>query len=298
MKTNEQPLSVLYASITGGARLPRYSGRTDALYAVDRCERRIRRAVERHGGALIERANGEVMAFFNDGADALQSAIDLQHRVADLPAYAGVPMAVRVGICSGHQSTEARYFPEEGANPAASLAEIADPAHILLSIPRREKSFPWSQLAAASVPDLALNCGKRALGIFQVDWQKHDPLVLKTALVQLGNAGAQLRVRYKGRDLVLDSSRPGLTIGRQIGCDLTLRNTLCSRLHGTIERRLDRFVYVDRSTNGTYVTLEDQIEFFVRKKELLLFGHGQLSLGAPSSTKGVEIVYFQGSSFA
>jgi hypothetical protein len=68
-------------------------------------------------------------------------------------------------------------------------------------------------------------------------------------------------------------------------------------MHGTIERRLDRFVFVDQSTNGTFVTLEDQIEFFVHRKELVLFGHGQLSLGTPSSASGAELVQFQTTGF-
>lgn len=294
---DERSLSVLCADVAGGSRLSRDAEGSDALYALGCCERRIRRAVEKHGGNLVDRAGGKMMAYFSDSVGALQSAIEMQRRVADLPPYGGLPLAVRVGICSGHQGKEARYFPSEGANPAASLSEIASPAHILLSIPKRVKLFPWSQLAPDSVPGLALSCGNRQLGVFHVAWQGHSPEALQMALAQLGNGIDQLTVSHNGVDMLLDGNRPALTIGRQLDCDVVLRDTRSSRVHGTIERRLDRFVFVDRSTNGTFVTLEDQIEFFVHRKELVLFGHGQLSLGAPSSAKGVELLRFQTSSF-
>ncbi len=96
---------------------------------------------------------------------------------------------------------------------------------------------------------------------------------------------------------MFDSTQPVVRISRHSTCEIVLRSTNSSRVHGTIERRLDRFVFVDRSANGTFVMLEDQIEFFVHHKELLLFGHGQLSLGTPSTIKGAELVRFQTSSF-
>jgi hypothetical protein len=296
-ENDERSLSVLCADVTGRARLPRYLDRPDALYAIERCERRIRRSVENFGGQLVDQPGGKVMAFFTDSVDALQSAIELQQRVSDLPHYAGAPLAVHVGICTGHQAKEEHFFSGESTNPAANLADIADPEHILLSVPKRVKLFPWSQLTSENSPHLAINCGKRQLGVIQVAWQEPDPVALKKALAQLETGVDQLFLRYNDQEFVLDGNRQAFKIGRQLDCDLVLNSTSSSRVHGTIERRLDRFVYVDRSANGTFVTLEDQIEFFVRHKELLLFGHGQLSLGTPSWVKGAELVRFQTSSF-
>lgn len=296
---NEHTLSVLCADVAGGDDgLFRYLDRREALYAVGRYENRIRRSVEGNGGRLVGHAGSKTMAFFGNNVAALQSAIEIQHRVSDLPPSSGVPLAVRVGVCTGHQSQEARYFPSEGANPAVSLSGASEPGQILLSIPKRMKLSPWLPLAAASVPDLALNCGSRRLGVFQVAWRGRAPIALKIALSQLANGVDRLCLRHQGAEIVLDGNQPVLKIGRQADCGLILRDTRSSRVHGTIERRLDRFVFVDRSTNGTFVTLEDQMEFFVRGKELALFGRGQLSLGAPSSTAGAELVQFETSGFS
>jgi hypothetical protein len=295
---DERSLSVLCADITGRVRLPRYIDRPDALFAVDRCERRIKRSLENFGGHLVNGSGGRVLAYFHDSVDALQSAIELQQRVSELPQYAGSPLSVHVGLCTGHQSREERYFSVESTNPAVNLADIADAEHILLSVPKRMKHFPWSQLTAAGSPDLAVNCGKRQLGVIQVAWQDADPVALKTALAQLEAGIDQLFLRHNETEALLDATNPLIRIGRQTDCEIVLHSTSSSRVHGTIERRLDRFVYVDHSANGTFVTFEDQREFFIHNKELLLSGHGQLSLGTPSSAKGAELVRFQTCNFS
>ena len=171
VEKREQSLSVLCADIAGDERLSRLLDKPEALYAVGRCENRIKRAVESHGGSLVDFSGNKVMAFFNDSVDALQSAIEMQRRISALPPYSGIPLSVRVGVCTGHQAQEERYFPSEGLNPAHSLSAIADPAHILLSIPKRVKRFPWLQLARERVPDMALSCGNRQLNVFRVAWQ-------------------------------------------------------------------------------------------------------------------------------
>lgn len=298
VETREPSLSVLCAGIRGSSRLSRYLDKQEARYAVGRYENRIRRAVETHGGRLVERDGGQLMAFFADSSDALLSAIEMHNRVADLPPYAGLPLTVRVGVCTGHHAREARFFPSEGTNPAASLSEVANPEHILLSIPKRVKLSPWLPLVSDSVPDLSLSCGNRRLGVFQVPWDPDAPVALKTALAEMDKPVDRLRLSFNGAEIVLDDKQPALRIGRQPDCDIVLRDARCSRVHGTIERRPDHFVFVDCSSNGTFVTLEDKMEFFVHRKELLLFGHGKLSFGMPSAATGAQLLEFEASAYS
>ena len=286
-------LSVISADVVGGEDLRRFSNAPEAAYAVSRCEKRIQRSVESHGGSLIKRSAGGLMAFFKDNLDALQSAIEMQHRVQNLPPSSGVSLAVRVGLCTGHETKEERYFPSEGANPAIRLSSVTNPGHILLSIPKRAKVFDWLQLYLDGVPDFALNCGKRRLGVFNVGWQQRNPVELRVALSQLGRTAGQLFLHFKGRVITLDETRPIISIGRMPNCDMVMQNARCSRIHGTIERRLGRFVFVDRSSNGTFIQFEGQPDVFVHHKELALFGSGYISFGAPVGAPGVDQVQFQ-----
>lgn len=288
-------LSVLCADITGIASLTRQVDMQEASHAARRCETRIRLAVESHGGRLLSRPGDRLIASFSDHVDALQSAIDMQRRVSGLPPCAGVSLFVRVGLCAGHQLQEQRYFPGDGPNPAASLSADAAPGHILLSVPQRLAQFPWAQLAADRLANISLRCGKRGLGVFNVPWQERDPAALRQALSQLATEarGHELSISYRDRSLQVDTSRPRLTIGRTADCDLAIRDPRCSRMHGIIEKRLDRFLYVDMSSNGTYLTRDGEPEIRVHNGEIELSGRGHLSLGSPAAETGREALQFE-----
>lgn len=286
-------LAVLCVNVAGGTNPARRFGNPEALYVTERCAKRIRRTVETHGGRLVDYQGSKLMAFFNDGAEAFKSAIEIHQRVAALPPHSGFPLAVGVGLCAGHQVREGRYFPATGDNPAASLSATAQPGQILLSVPRRARLFPWLELAGNRMPDVVLNCGKRRLGVFQVPAQEPEQMALSLALADAGDGAGRLQLRFRGGEMVLDESQPVTRIGRLPGNDVVVRATRCSREHGRIERRLDRFVFVDQSTNGTFVTLEKQNEVLIHRREILLFGRGQLSFGGSASARGAEVLRFQ-----
>ena len=64
-------------------------------------------------------------------------------------------------------------------------------------------------------------------------------------------------------------------------------------MHARIERRRDKFVLVDQSTNGTYVTIEGEPEVQLRREELMLRGRGQISFGhAREDTAGEVLEFF------
>lgn len=291
--TSENPLAVLCVNVAGGANWGRGLGDPEALYAIERRAKRIRRSVETHGGRLVDYQGSMLMAFFANGADAFTSAIEIQQRVAALPPPSGFPLAVGVGLCAGHQAREGRYFPAAGDNPAANLSVVAPPGRIMLSVPRRAKLFPWMELAGNSVPEVVLNCGKRRLGVFQVPVQEPAQMALSLAMADAGDGAGRLGLRFRGVEMALDERQPVTRIGRLPESDLIVRGTRCSRQHGRIERRLDRFVYIDQSTNGTFLTPEKQAERLVQHQEILLFGRGVLSFGMPASARGAEIIRFE-----
>jgi hypothetical protein len=293
MGDNSTSLSVLCADIGGVASLSRIVDKPEALHALRHCQTRIRLALEHHGGRPIRCSGNRLMGFFTSHVDALQAAIEMQRRVSRLPPCAGIALTLQIGLCSGHQRREERYFPGDGPNPAARLAADAEPGHILLSIPRRLKHFPWTQLAGDRVPNISLSCGQRRLGVFHLPWQERDPSPMRRALTQLVAEADGLRLRYGERDMVVDGKRPRLTIGRLADCDIALSDGRCSRVHGVIEKRLDRFVFVDHSRNGTFLSADGQAEIFVHRQEVELSGCGQLSLGSPASRTGVEVLQFQ-----
>jgi len=66
---------------------------------------------------------------------------------------------------------------------------------------------------------------------------------------------------------------------------------MVSRAHAMVERRRDKFILIDHSSNGTYVTVNGEPEALLRREEFVLRGHGWISFGQSRATSP-EVVEF------
>ena len=99
-----------------------------------------------------------------------------------------------------------------------------------------------------------------------------------------------LRLTYRGRTLERRREKDAITIGRGEDCGMVVADENASRHHCTIERRKDKFVLVDVSTNGTYVTVEGEKEVLLQREEFVLRKRGSITFGTPlvAAADGVE----------
>jgi hypothetical protein len=132
------------------------------------------------------------------------------------------------------------------------------------------------------------------LRVFEIVWQDGEAAEKSSSadLTSTG-VGSRLCVRYAGEVIVLDDKRQVLSMGRDAACDLVIRDRRASRKHGQIERRGDKYFLSDISTNGTYVQLNGEAEFFLRRGELALPGSGRICFAAPGGSEGADIAEFE-----
>ena len=91
-----------------------------------------------------------------------------------------------------------------------------------------------------------------------------------------------LILRLDGDSCVLDSGEiEEFELGCMPGCDLRVQNRAVSRWHATIVNDDDQFVFVDHSTNGSFVQTEDRKVRFIRRGRVPLWGSGWIGLGEP-----------------
>ena len=111
----------------------------------------------------------------------------------------------------------------------------------------------------------------------------------------LGRRAPRIRVlelKSGSASVELGRDRRKVTIGRDRNADIPIHDLRASRSHATIERDGDSFFLVDHSTNGTYVTVGDELEVLVQGEEMALHGQGVIALGAPRA-RGRELVEFR-----
>ncbi len=102
--------------------------------------------------------------------------------------------------------------------------------------------------------------------------------------------GAGIVVLKRLADALADGD--SLTVGRDPDCDLCVDMRLASRRHCTIERRGDKLLLRDHSTNGTFITVDGGREARIRAEEIVLHGRGWLSFGV-SRLLAEELVQFR-----
>lgn len=289
----EEFLSVLCADVTGGEKLFQKLAASEARHAVGRCEKRVAQTIEGFRGRLVANGDSRMLAYFADAEDALQTAVEIQRRVSGLPPMSGVTLGVRVGVCVGHAANEVRFFDETGkANAAVSLAELAAPGQVLMSVPKRAKGFSWNDLVAHSHPEIELRSGKRQLGVFELDWRGFSIAQMRPSSANDSLSPLPFYLHFGGRTIEVGADRPSISIGRLSTCTVVVHSERCSRVHARIVRRGDSYVLIDQSTNGTFVKPKGGSVHRVLKHELVLSGCGRISFGQPLDAAGEEVAHY------
>lgn len=297
MSGKERELSILFADVSGSTRLYEKLGDTEALHAVDRCIKRMERSVEGFRGRIVKTIGDEVMAVFESAEDAFHAASDMQQRVTDLPPVSGVKLAIRLGFQHGSVIEDKGDYFGDTVNTAARLAGLAKAGQALTSGETVARLPELLQLSTRDLEQMSVKGKAEGLHVFEVLWHDGEELTTLTpSLRDSAKAGAgapRLCLRYAGKVIVVDDKHPTVPLGRDASCELVIRDRRASRNHGKIERRGDKFVLSDISTNGTYVTFAGEPEFFLRREELVLRGSGKISFAASAASDGADIAEFE-----
>jgi hypothetical protein len=109
-------------------------------------------------------------------------------------------------------------------------------------------------------------------------------IALSAAVSREKHRPRRLNLQFLGQDLVVDDTRSNITIGRAEENDVVVKGNLISRLHARIEFSRGKFLLVDQSTNGTFVTTKEGEEAFVRRDSMQLKGEGMIGFGRVPET--------------
>lgn len=232
------------------------------------------------------------MAVFDSADEACQAAVDMQHRVEDLPPVSGVKLAIRVGFSYGSVNENGGSIDGDTVNAAAHLVGLALPGQVLTNLPAQSGlSHSW-QVTTRDISATLTNGRPSGMNVFEVV-SSESALPVERGVAISAQHCAPLNLRYMGKVIVLDKDNPVVRMGRDAESDVLVRDRRASRHHALIELRNDRIFLVDNSTNGTFVTLTDKPELFLRREECLLYGKGTICFAASASSKGADCAEFE-----
>ncbi len=290
MTESQFPAVLLMADIPGTERLFASLAENEALHAVDRCTKRMIRAIEAYSGLIIESRDYRWQAHFPNTEAALHGALEIRQRVADLPPAGGQHLIARIALGpAGYPDPTAELLalgkageilcsPQLIAQLASPMVDnwMPLPAERLTTTVNRESPpffIPGAPLTGGPVPQTPptdtteLPAGPRPT--------KHH---------------RRLCIRHEGKSLLLDEKTPLLTIGRDAQNMLVIDDRKVSRHHARIEYREDGFYLSDTSTNGSFLQRTGKAERLLRQQVVRLSGSARLCLGSSCQEINAAII--------
>jgi hypothetical protein len=130
--------------------------------------------------------------------------------------------------------------------------------------------------------------------ICELVWRADDSATLVTKRRTSTQGVLKLKLKHRGIEVVRRREKDAAVIGREQDCGLVVDDDQVSRHHCTIERRGDKFVLADTSSNGTYVTIQGEPEVLLQREELTLSKRGWIAFGQPrvAAKEAVEFICY------
>lgn len=292
MSSISRNLAILFADVSGSTTLYEKLGDRAALRAVETVVDLLKRTVVAYRGQVVKTIGDEVMAAFPDADSAFQASNDMQTRVTALDPFGETRLAIRIGFHVGAVLEENGDYFGDAVNTAARMAGVAKGGQIITTGATVQALSPLLRESTREVAALSVKGKQAEVQVCEVLWQTGADVTMLASKGAQASTEAVLRLAHGISELLMDADLPVVQIGRDAHHQIPIADKMASRLHGRIERRGDKFYYVDLSTNGTYVTLDGDVETVLRRDQVMLRGRGKLSFGHSAIDPGAELVSF------
>lgn len=287
-------MAVLFADISESTSLYQKLGDVAARNIVNACLKLIIDTLARFDGRLVKTIGDEVMCVFPSADLGVLAASSMQAQVA-ATRPGNHPVSIHIGLHYGTVLVEEDDVFGDTVNVAAYLAAVAAAEQILTTEATEQCLSAALKACVRPIFHAVLKGAKEESTVFQVLWRTDNvdltDVNLHSGKIIPGDTGSLLIALDEERVRV-DQWRTGVVIGRSKDCDLVVSDSFASRQHFTIKLVRTHFYLFDHSINGTFVSLESGEEVHVLRRELLLDGSGQISVGRSRSERPPEVIHF------
>ena len=286
-------LTVLFADVSGSTKLYDALGDIQAKSMVDECIGIMRAVVAQYGGRVIKTIGDEVMCVLPHADTGLLAATDMQTKVMALPVVSNVKRAIRVGFHFGPVIEEHNDVFGDTVNLAARMAGLAKGQQIITTLATVQQMAPMLRSSTRRIAALAVKGKGDDVEVCEVIWQAGEELTMATPSMVSAARIVDLALSYAGTPMGLTQANGAIVVGRDASCQLVVPDRMASRQHARVERRRDKFILIDQSTNGTFVEFDGEAEMVLRREEVMLRGKGRIALGHSVSGLPEETIYFE-----
>ena len=232
----------------------------------------------------------EAMVVFPTADQAVSAAGEIQHRMSEYAHRRQLRLTLRVGLHCGLAIESQNDVYGDCVNTAARMVALAKGGQVILTAATAEALSNELRGKVREVDILTVKGKEKDIVIMELVWQDSAELTTMTTRPKLRSS--RLELRHGARAIELGLATMSVAIGRDAQNDVVIADRLASRMHARIERRRDKFVLVDQSSNGTFVTVDGEGEVQLRREELMLRGRGHICFGHSYAADPSETVSY------
>ena len=292
MAEEHSNLTILFVDVSDSTRLYESLGDAAAFRTVRDCLSMFERVALAARGRIVKTIGDGALCTFADADAAVRAACEMQAGMLEMRSPGERKIAIRIGMHCGPVLVAGDDVFGDTVNTAARMSEIADAGQIITTGETVERLSAQYRNATRQLEPMQVKGKQDAVSVYEILWQASSDHTLMPGRFEsmLEMAGIpRLRVTYAGRQIMVIAS---ITIGRDSSNGIALHDPMASRNHALIERRKDKFVLVDKSANGTLVSIKNGDEFRLHREEMILYGSGALLFGHHAHDKDAEVVGF------
>jgi class 3 adenylate cyclase len=293
MDETKTSVAVLFADVSDSTRLYEALGDTTAFGRVKAIIGLLKDITEASQGRVVKTIGDGLMCVFPTADLAGVAAGEMQAAVAQLPPIeTDRRLTIRIGYHFGPVLLVGEDVFGDSVNVAARMAGLALAGQVLTTGETEALLGDTVRSYVRRLDALPVKGKSVEIEVWEQSWQLNADVtvIASRAPTIITPAGPRLRLVHHGRELTFKNV---VQFGRETAPDLVVvAGPMISRRHAKIEQRGSKFVLVDCSSNGTYVTLGQPPEIRLRREELILHGSGIISFGQSASEPGAEVVEF------
>ena len=294
-------LVIFFADVAGSTHLYETLGDTVAHECVVESLGQISAKIKQHYGVVVEVIGDEIMAYFETSLNAVNCAGAIQKHFKLNETSHGHKINVRIGFHQGPIELDKGHPYGDTVNIAARTASLAQggqtvtTAESVEDLPQQTKSLcrPFGRIEVK---------GKsRPLDAMEVIWSLDDATRVFAPARMPGPSEREMALilGFCGKETLVRKEMTPFFFGRDHSSNLIVTAETASRSHAKILCRYGEFVFVDTSTNGTYITTDpgdhvySGMEMHLHHREWYMIGGGTMSLGRPISDDDPFLITFQ-----
>ena len=293
-------LVIFFADIAGSTQMHESLGDQAAHETIMESLGKISKWVKGNHGMVVQVIGDEIMAYFEQSLDAVNCACLIQKHFDCTKTTQGHRVQLHIGFCKGPVELDQGQPYGDTVNVAARLTSLARGGQIVTTwetvgdLPEIKKAlcrpFTRARVKGKSEP----------LDTVEIIWSQEDATAVFMSPLSMDRqiSTAQVVLTLGDQEVVVNEQQTPFFFGRGPDNHLVIASETASRSHARIESRHDELVFVDHSTNGSYIRTVpgshayDGMDILLHHREWTMVGQGTISLGRPFSEDDSHAIRF------